>query len=540
MGNVAAANVALVVSQPFQPNITQVGTLTGLFSSGNVSASFFTGEGNALTNVLSSVLVGNVAAANVALVVSQPFQPNITSVGSLTGLTVNGLLSASNGSGIQNLTAASITGNVANANVALVVSQAFQPNITSLGTLTGLTVNGLLSASNGSGIQNLTAASITGNVANANVSLVVSQAFQPNITSLGTLTGLTVSGLLSASNGSGIQNLTAASITGNVANANVALVISQPFQPNLAQVTNLVVSNTLTTSNLIITGSVIPAAQGNTYVTGNLVVSGNVFSSLGDPLGFGGALYFSLGGTVTPSAFTGVLYGQTLALGLGPFSVQGSSSAVSRTANGFLQFSRTGVYNFRGVFCTGGDNITGVAIGSNVAEVHGTDQTYSWRHVPFISQNPTAVFDFDFYVGSTTAYYYVDLFAVDSPTLQPTSNALGGTWLTVGPVSGGGSGGSVTISTLGNCILNTSPGAADYYVGVNNGSTISLPLGASLSPGKQYIIKDESGLAGTFANKRVTVAASGPDLIDGQTSLIIALNYGAVNVIWTGTAWSIF
>lgn len=245
---------------------------------------------------------------------------------------------------------------------------------------------------------------------------------------------------------------------------------------------------------------------------------------------------------MTPSTYTGVLYGQALALSLNPFSIQGSSSAVTRSANGYLQFTRTGVYNFRGMFCTTADNITGVAVGSNVTD-YGTrtDQTYVWRHVPFITQNPTAVFDFDFYVGSTTSYYYIDLFAVNSPTLQPTNNALGGTWLTVGPSSGGGgAGGSVTLTTLGACIFNTSPSASDYYVGVSNGMTVTIPLGASLAPGKQYIIKDESGLAGTSVSSRVTVAASGSDLIDGQTSLVIALNYGAVNLIWTGTIWRIF
>jgi hypothetical protein len=588
VGNVASANTALVVTQPFQPNVTQVGTLVGLFVSGNVTASFFSGEGNGLTNVLSSVLVGNVASANTALVVTQPAQPNVTSLGTLTGLTVQGLLSASNGSGIANLTAASITGNVAQANIALVVSQAAQPNVTSLGTLTGLSVQGLLSASNGSGIANLTAASITGNVAQANIALVVSQPAQPNITSLGTLTGLSVQGLLSASNGSGIANLTAASITGNVAQANIALVVSQPAQPNvtsLGTLTGLSVQGLLSASNgsgianltaasitgnvaqanvalvvsqpyqpnitsvddltvnnnLSVTGNIVPVTLGNTYVTGNLIVSGNVFSSLGTPLGFGGSLYFSLGGTYAPPTYTGILYGTTLAPNLSPFSVQGSSSAVTRTVGGYLQFSRTGVYNLRGVFCTTGDNITGVAIGSNVAEVHGTDQTYVYRHVPFVSQNPTAVFDIDFYVGSISAYYYVDLFAVDAPTLQPTSNTLGGTWFTVGPSSGlGGSGGSVTMTTLGNCVFNASPGASDYYVGVSNGTTVTLPLGASLSAGKQYIIKDESGLAGTFVGYRVTVTASGPDLIDGQASFVVALNYGAVNVIWTGTAWRIF
>ena len=300
---------------------------------------------------------------------------------------------------------------------------------------------------------------------------------------------------------------------------------------------------TLNTGFLTVTSNILAGtADGNTYLEGNIIVSGNVFSALGQPLGFGGSLYFSIGGQVTPSAYTGVLYGQALALSLNPFSIQGSSSAVTRSANGYLQFTRTGVYNFRGMFCTTADNITGVAVGSNVTD-YGTrtDQMYVWRHVPFITQNPTAVFDFDFYVGSTTSYYYIDLFAVDSPTLQPTNNALGGTWLTVGPSSGGGgAGGSVTLTTLGACIFNTSPSASDYYVGVSNGMTVTIPLGASLAPGKQYIIKDESGLAGTSVSSRVTVAASGSDLIDGQTSLVIALNYGAVNLIWTGTIWRIF
>ena len=86
VGNVSSANVALVVSQPSQPNITSVGTLTGLYSSGNITATYFLGGGNALSNVQGSSVSGNVASENVALVVSLPSQPNITSVGTLTGL----------------------------------------------------------------------------------------------------------------------------------------------------------------------------------------------------------------------------------------------------------------------------------------------------------------------------------------------------------------------------------------------------------------------------------------------------------------------
>ena len=380
--------------------------------------------------------------------------------------------------------------------------------------------------------------------------MVVSQAYQPNVTSLGILDALYASGNISTDSyfvggGNAFSNLQSSQLVGNVANANVAMVVSQAYQPNITSVgllSNLAVSNAVTTGNLVVTSNILPGDSfGNTYLTGNLVISGNVYTELGNPLGFGGSLYFSLGGIYAVSAYTGDLYGPTLAPILSYFSVQGTSSAVSVTAGGYMKFSRVGVYNFRGVFCTNGDNITGVAIGSNAAEARGTAQNYIYRIVPFLTQNPTAVFDFDFYVNSTTNYYFVDLFAIDTPILQATTNPAGGTWFTVGPsASGGGAGGTLTISTLGSCILNTSPGPSDYYIGVNNGMTVTLPFGASLSPGKQYIIKDESGLAGTFVGSRVTVAASGSDLIDGRSSFVIAINYGSINVIWTGLRWSIF
>jgi hypothetical protein len=81
----------------------------------------------------------------------------------------------------------------------------------------------------------------------------------------------------------------------------------------------------------------------------------------------------------------------------------------------------------------------------------------------------------------------------------------------------------------------------DYYIGVNGTNvTVTLPVGASVVQGKTYIIKDESGLITSNTAYRVTVTRSGSDLIDGQTSFIIALNYGAVGVLWTGSFWSIF
>jgi len=258
VGNVANANVALVVSQPLQPNITQVGTLTGLFSSGNVTASFFTGQGNGLTNVLSSVLVGNVANANVALVVSQPLQPNITQVGTLTGLYSSGNIAATfftgQGNGLTNVLSSVLVGNVASANVALVVSQPAQPNITSVGTLSSLTVSGVLQAGllvgNASGLSNVNGA----NVSTVPTSVVVTNPAQTNITSVGQLTSLSVSGILNSNlftgNASGLSNINSSNLVGNVANANVALVVSQALQPNITRTGTLTALNVAGVSNL--------------------------------------------------------------------------------------------------------------------------------------------------------------------------------------------------------------------------------------------------------------------------------------------------
>jgi len=239
------ANVTTMnVNNLFANTVTIFGLNTlnvyGTSNMNSVYASNIFGNASGLSNISASSVSGNVANSTVALVVSQAAQPNITSVGTLTGLNVQGLLIVSNGSGISNINGANVSGNVANSTVALVVSQAAQPNITSVGTLTGLNVQGLLIVSNGSGISNLNSSNLVGNVANANVALVVSGAAQLNITSVGTLTGLNVQGLLIASNGSGISNINSSNLVGNVANSTVALTVSGNTQSNITSLGTLV------------------------------------------------------------------------------------------------------------------------------------------------------------------------------------------------------------------------------------------------------------------------------------------------------------
>ena len=312
----------------------------------------------------------------------------------------------------------------------------------------------------------------------------------------------------------------------------------------VANVTTLNVSSLETTGNLSVSGNIIPVTQGNTYVQGNVVVAGNVYSSLGQ-LGAGGSLFFSLGAPYTPGYFTGTIPGagaQTNKIRLDAFTQQGTSTYIRTSANGCFQFNQTGVYTLASNFLANFNNILGIGIGSNVID-YGTrtDQTYLYSLIPFVSQNPTGVLEAQFYVSDLTKYYYVDAFSVDGVILQPTSTVNGGTWISVAPLGGvAAASQTITLSTLGATVTgqSTNYGAqiTDYYIGCSAGISVSLPNGATLTAGKQYVIKDESGNA---AVNHITIQPYSGNLIDGQTSLILVINYGAVSLYWTGVRWSI-
>lgn len=80
----------------------------------------------------------------------------------------------------------------------------------------------------------------------------------------------------------------------------------------------------------------------------------------------------------------------------------------------------------------------------------------------------------------------------------------------------------------------------DYYIGCNGtGITVTLPLGATVPTGKIYVIKDESGLITGNSSYRINIATSGSNTIDSSSSLTIVTSYTSLNVLWTGSTWSI-
>jgi hypothetical protein len=162
-GNVSGGNLttAGALSVTGNANVGNIGAVTGVFT-GNVTA------GNVYANsgtIGASLLTGTLTTAA---------QPNITSVGTLTSLGVNGTVTGvaftantgiftGNGSGLTNIAGANVTGTVSAATTAGTVTTAAQPNITSVGTLTSLSVSGALTTTQITAGANTTAGNITGN-----------------------------------------------------------------------------------------------------------------------------------------------------------------------------------------------------------------------------------------------------------------------------------------------------------------------------------------------------------------------------------------
>jgi hypothetical protein len=286
-GTIATAGA---VTGNAQTNITSVGTLTGLTVYGSVLSNVLN-IGSNIGNVLSNNVIilsntGNIYASNAlqtmnvfantinantlnvtslfvsgtitgtiatAGAVTGNAQANITRVGTLTGLTVYGsvLSNVLNiGSNIGNVLSNNViilsnTGNIYASN-ALQTTNVFANTINSNTiNVTSLFVNGIQIISSGG--SSAVAGAVTGNA-------------QTNITSVGTLTGLTVYGSVL----SNVLNI--GSNIGNVLSNNVII---------LSNTGNIYASNALQTTNIF--ANTINATNINTY---SLTVSGPVTANV--------------------------------------------------------------------------------------------------------------------------------------------------------------------------------------------------------------------------------------------------------------------
>ena len=224
-----SAVVAASVTNSGQPNITSLGNLVSLNVTGNSLANFITSNtganlGNSVTaNYFIGNLYGNSNSALTANTVTNNAQPNITSVGNLTLIIVTGDIT---GNGNANITG-NITSNgnitAGNANLGNAVTSNYftglganllslnvTENITSGNANLGNAATANFFIGSGANLSNIPAANLVGTVSLANK---VTDNAQPNITSVGTLTGLNLTGILSSNANVGTSaNMTANNI----------------------------------------------------------------------------------------------------------------------------------------------------------------------------------------------------------------------------------------------------------------------------------------------------------------------------------------
>ncbi len=223
-----------------------------------------------------------------------------------------------------NITGIAISGNI--------LTLTGNANVGNIGATNGVFTN---VSGNGSALTSIAGANVVGNVTNATTAGTVTANAQPNVTSVGTLISLAVTGNATIGSGSG-GNLTGA----NVVSANVFIatasanlgnsVTANYFIGNGAFLTGIAVGNSTAitngTSNVIVdanadvrtsvagTSNVFVVTSGGANVTGNLGVSGNVtLVNSGNLTGANvisanvvvGAASANLGNSVTANYFVG-------------------------------------------------------------------------------------------------------------------------------------------------------------------------------------------------------------------------------------------
>jgi hypothetical protein len=461
VANANYSNFAGTVINASQPNITSLGTLTSLTVTGNitagnvaggnlVNATYISGNGSLLTSLTGTNVVGNVPYAgtsnyantansitgtNVSGNVNYAITSNWANIAnSVSGTNVSGNVSYAITSNYANtanavaganvsgnvsyaitsnyantanaVTGSNVSGQVGNALLAGTVYTNAQPNITSVGSLTGLT---LTSNSNITLSGTLSQVSGANLVSGTYLTGTLTTAAQPNITSVGTLTSLSITGNLTAGNANLGNSVVANFFTGSGAGLTSVIAVTagtvttnaQPAITSVGTLTSLIVGNN--TANTTFGNGTI-TASGNISFTGSNVSLGSITNL---KITGGTAGYF-----MTTDGAGNLSWGATS--GGGGVSASGSDTQIQFNDGGVLGATSNLTFNKTSKILTVDRivNINGANLGSNVSNVYigggSTNQilkTDGAGNLSWIAQ-PVATITVDNYTGdgTTTAY----------------------------------------------------------------------------------------------------------------------------------------
>jgi hypothetical protein len=251
---------------------------------------------------------------------------------------------------IANLTVVdNLTATVSSAVTAGTVTTNAQPNITSVGTLSSLNVTNTIAANlfsgSGANLTNLPAANLSGTVPLAQQ---VSNAAQPNITSVGVLTSLTSSGNIAASGTLSGGNV---SVSGTVSTTNLSIIgnatFANTFTANANSIVNFAVASDVnlgTLANITITGGVngyVLSTDGAVNLSwtaggggGNGTPGGsNTQIQYNDIGAFGGSPFFTFNEATTTVTVAGNLVANTIIMGSGAFRFSYSNVYAATTTS---------------------------------------------------------------------------------------------------------------------------------------------------------------------------------------------------------------
>ena len=279
--SVAGTSNVLVVSST-GANITGTANVTGNANVGNLGAAQVVATSSvtapllaATSNVTAPQLISNVSTGTAPLVVTSTTRvsnlnvnyANVSDFNVVTAQTtgtfyptlINGSTTANYALGANaNLSFNAATGALSATLLTGTLTTAAQPNITSIGTLTSLAVTG-----------NVTSGNVYANSGTIGASLLtgtLTTASQPNVTSLGTLSSLTVTGNTTTG---GVKtdnyyyaNGVAVSFAGTYSNSNVASYL--PTYTGNITANNIVASNNITAANFVGAGAGTPTLSSAT------------------------------------------------------------------------------------------------------------------------------------------------------------------------------------------------------------------------------------------------------------------------------------
>jgi hypothetical protein len=293
------ASYAGVVTTAAQPNITSLGTLTSLSATGNITANYYFGNGALLTGIANSNYAPTSNFANFAGNVTVSSQPNITSLGTLTTLLVSGNANVGNLKAnlvISNLIPATSNlytiGNTTNRwkDLYLAGNSIYLANLVLSANGNSLVINGGTGNVVATNLSNVPAGNIVGQVANSLIASTVYTNSQPNITSVGTLTTLAVSGNTTSNNLAVADTLNSQtiSVSGTTYSTNLNVTGTATFSSNavISAPGTLNINGKLNATN---SGNITLGNISNIHISGG--INGYVLSTDG-----AGNLSWSAGG----------------------------------------------------------------------------------------------------------------------------------------------------------------------------------------------------------------------------------------------------